>query len=292
MRTTRHAANRLPVLLLLWAASRVGTALAERGKPPCRADDVVVFYTAKAPPLTCFIDTDCDVTNGTEAGFRLGARLVRGSPYQLASYVCNFEQSDNLNSSALFRESVPEFQTVFEQPYWITEEHVRIFIGSSVICLFDSDLPDDFFHLIVQRPHEDAPFKCRVRDLDNTLYLRFPRYPIVICELEQRRVFSPSTYRFKLTQIVGEPFSCAFLAYDEVNLEVVGTEQQLHHALIRGFPGRETSGRPWFNCSSREASDKEPDFEIRISAGDFYNCRFLDPDEDSTETAAKRFFGW
>ncbi|XP_049794121.1 uncharacterized protein LOC126203795 [Schistocerca nitens] len=227
---------------------------------PSRPEDALVFFIGNAPPLICEPEKDDDRVGGggPKDDFRLSL------PHGYSSYSCTFEGNETKHTNLnLVRDSAPHL-------FGFSGGRKVSFTGLRMYCTNDSQLPDEYFHLRVQRPCEDRPVKCRLPRDSGMLYLRFPGYPTIVCQLSTIR----ERYHFSLPGIADEPLKCAFRVYSELPLGDTHTEERLYESLIRGLPGHVDGIRPRVVCSRHTISNGTEHFQLQLQGGATYDCSF------------------
>ncbi|XP_049839315.1 uncharacterized protein LOC126284435 [Schistocerca gregaria] len=223
---------------------------------PSRPEDALVLFIASAPPLIC--EPEDGLSEGTEvADFRLA--LPRGYSH----YTCSFEGNATAGSNlSLIRPLLSYF-------YYTGTGAVGGFSENKMYCTTNSQLPDEYFQVRVQRPHEDRPVKCRVLNDSGRLYIRFPGYPTIVCQIG----IEAGPYRFNLPGI-DDPFKCAFRVYSEWILGDTHAEERLYRSLVSGLPTRVDGTRPRIVCFPHETSNGAADFQLLLQSGSTYDCSF------------------
>lgn len=136
-------------------------------------------------------------------------------------------------------------------------------------CTTSSQLPNEYFLITVQRPLEEHPYKCHLRNMRGAFYLRFPGYPTIMCYIGDEA----DRYHFTLPG-VDDPFTCAFRVYSEFPLGDARDEQRLFQSLIGELPARVDGGHPRFACSRHGDSNGTAHFELQLKSGVTYDCHF------------------
>ncbi|XP_049941820.1 uncharacterized protein LOC126418865 [Schistocerca serialis cubense] len=227
---------------------------------PSRPEDALIFFTAAAPPLICELEMDGDWAGGD----RLKADLILKLAYARSFYTCSFER--NATSHADLKLILKRLTRVF-----VSEgERKLVYISSEVRCTTDSQLPEEYFHVRIQRPNEEGQVKCRFRSLDEKLYVRFPGYPTIICQA----YYPNSPYRFKLLGIVGDWLECAFQVYSDLDTNDKHSEKQLHHSLVSGLPTRTDGRLSNVVCSRHSSLYGTGHFQVRLPGSTIYDCSF------------------
>ncbi|XP_046980358.1 uncharacterized protein LOC124545470 [Schistocerca americana] len=229
---------------------------------PSRPEDALIFFIGNAPPLICEPEkTDDRVRRDRpQDDFRLDL------PQGYSSYSCSFEGNATRHTNFnLIQNSAPYL-------FGFSGGRKVSFTGLRMYCTNDSQLPDEYFHLRVQRPTEDRPVKCRLRNDSGMLYLRFPGFPTVVCHLGTIR----ERYHFNLPGIADEPLKCAFRVYSELPLGDTHTEERLYQSLISGLPTHVDGVRPRVVCFHRTISNGTAFFQLQLQGGATYDCSFPD----------------
>ncbi|XP_049839041.1 uncharacterized protein LOC126284269 [Schistocerca gregaria] len=235
---------------------------------PSRPEDALVFFIANIPPFICEPDKDheCASIGPLEAGFCLS--LPRGySPYK-----CSFEGNATTDSNLkLVEKSAP---LLFD----FNARHRVKFRAYRMCCTTDSPLPDEYFRVRIQRPHEDHPMKCLLQHDTGMLYLRFPGYPTIYCQVatEENSYQFDRRYHFNLPGIADDPLKCAFRVYSELPLAVTQTEERMCRSLISGLPTREDGTRLRVVCSRHDTSHGTAHFQLLLQSDVTYDCSFPD----------------
>ncbi|XP_049839081.1 uncharacterized protein LOC126284294 [Schistocerca gregaria] len=229
---------------------------------PSRPEDALIFFIGNAPPLICEPEKTDDRVSGDrpQDDFRLDL------PHGYSSYSCSFEGNATRHTNFnLIQNSAPYL-------FGSSGGRKVRFTGYRMYCTNDSQLPDEYFHLRVQRPNEDRPVKCRIRTDSGMLYLRFPGFPTVVCHLGT----IGERYHFNLPGIADEPLKCAFRVYSELPLGDTHTEERLYRSLISGLPSHVDGVRPRVVCSHRTISNGTAYFQLQLQGGATYDCSFPD----------------